>query len=276
MNTASFVLLLLSCAGLQRREQRRDPGYSEARRGDELFLRRGEDPTRLDEAVDLWQAALAEHPMSPSLLLRLSRAWTLRGMREPDRQPSGLLVGREMGLRCLRTEPTVSALIESFGRLELRAIEQSSRAGCLAWTSMAWSRWLLARDVAGAAIDLVRVKALARRAVALRPDLNDGVPRHALGLALALPPEPLGPDLEGAEEALTAALQAAPRRWQIEVDLAVLVYGPQPDRHGEFVERLQSVVDRELTGTAEDYGNVAAQRAAAAALERGPQPRWAL
>ena len=270
-----LLLLAMACVG-SRRASRRDPGFSEARRGDELYAQRGTDPAKLDAAIDLWQTALVSHPQSPSLLLRLSRAWTLRGMREPDRRPSGLVVGREMGLRCLTTEASVGVLVEAFGRLEPRAIEQSSRAGCLAWTSMAWSRWLLAHDVAGAAIDLERVEALARRAVALRADTNRGRPVHALGLALALPPEPLEPDLAAAEEQLLAARAAAPDRWQIDVDLAVLVYGPQPDRRDDFQSLLDDVLARELGTGATAYENATAQQQAAQALAAGPQPRWSL
>lgn len=271
-----LLLLWFSCVSPARRAARRDPGFPEARRGDELFARRGEDPDKLDEAIDIWQAALVTHPQSPSLLMRLSRAWTMRGMRDPERRPSGLVVGREMGLRCMTSEPSVSVLVDTFGRLELRAIEQSSRTACLAWTSMAWSRWLLEHDVAGAAIDLSRVEALARRAVALRPDALQGRPLHALGVALSLPPEPLEPDLDAAEENLLQARELAPDRWQIEVDLAVLVYGPQPDRHDEFRAILGEVVAREPGTKPGAYENITAQQQARQALDEGPQPRWAL
>ena len=244
--------------------------------GDELFARRGEDAANLDAAITSWQAALVDFPDSALLLQRLSRAWMLRGLREPERRPPGFVVAREMGIRCLLTEPQVASLVSTFGRLDSRSIDESNRAICLTWASLSWSRWLLEHDVAGAAIDLDQVTAMARRAILLRPDAHQGAPHHALGLALSLPPEPLGPDLEGAERELLLAQTAAPDRWQVTVDLAVLVYGPQPSRHGEFRSLLEDVVSREPVSGPEGYGNLAAQLAAAEALEEGPRPRWAL
>jgi hypothetical protein len=196
-------------------------------------------------------------------------------MRFPDPHAEDFLQAREMGLRCMKTEPSVAVLIDTFGRLESRAIEQSSRALCLSWTAMAWSRWMLVHDVAGAGIDLQRVEALAQRAVTLRADVDRGLPRHALGVALALPPEPLEPRLDEAEQALLAAQAAAPDRLQIAVDLAVLVLGPQ-DRVAEFYTILEDVVAQEITADPVGYWNAAAQRQAAAALQEGPQPRWGL
>lgn len=275
MKSWPVLLLMLSCLNKDRLERRRDPGYQDARQGDVFWLLRGEESEQLDEAIQFWQDALREHPTSSSLLMRLSRAYTLRGMRNPDPHAEDFLMGREMGLRCMKTEPNVSVLIDTFGRLESRAIEVSSRALCLSWTAMAWSRWMLAHDVAGAGIDLGRVEALAQRAVTLRPNADRGLPRHALGVALALPPEPLGPDLAAAEQALLDAQKVAPDRLQIAVDLAVLVMGPQ-GRVTEFSAILEDVVAQDITAEPAGYWNAAAKRQAAAALREGPQPRWGL
>lgn len=232
------------------------------------------DPNAVDVALAQWQEGLSVHPNSPSILLRLTRGHALRGMHTHPVGQDDLLTAKEYGVQCMRTESSVAGLMLSYGRLEPHSIAQSTKAACLAWTSMAWGRWLLAHGVAGAAIDLPQIEALARRAVALRKDAEGGLPLHALGLALAMPPEPLGPDFEAAEDALLQAQQLSPERRQVAVDLAVLVYGPQAQRATEFQTTLSAVLGEEESTTPEAYWNQGAREEAAAALEEGMLPRW--
>ena len=64
---------------------------------------------------------------------------------------------------------------------------ERNRIGCMTWTSLAWSRWLAERGVAGAGIDVSATIALAKRAVEVYDEYDGGRPYAALGLAKAIP-----------------------------------------------------------------------------------------
>lgn len=287
-HSASFSLLLSfiwllpagGCARLWGRGEVQDPALESLQIGERLYQQRGSDPLLLDAAIDVWSTALAEHPQHPRLLARLTEAWTLRAETDPLRQPHDYDVARRYGIQCLLAEPAVSSVVVASGRLDARAVRLSSDVPCLAWTAIAWARWLALHGAAGAAIDLDTIENIARRAATLEQKsdgrIAPGLCQHALGLALALPPEPLQPDLDGAEQALLSALESAPSRWMIAVDLADQVYGRQAGRQGSGEALLTALLARELDqGSPDSYSNQAAQRRAAEILERGPQPRWA-
>ena len=274
---ASLLLVgLLSCALFRVRSGAADPAAGALQTGDMLYQQRGSDPQKVDMAIDVWTASLTANPDHPGLLARLAEAWTTRAEVEPARQPADYDVARRYGLRCLLADPSVNAVVSASGALDGRAIRQASDPACLTWTALAWARWLDQHGVAGAAIDLVPVTELARRAVAVEPDFDQGRPHHALGLALALPPEPLQPDLAGAERELLAAMEAAPHRWMAGVDLVVQVYGRQDQRQDQRQAILEAILARTLDeGSPQTYVNRAAQRREGGAPEDRAPPRRA-
>ena len=144
----------------------------------------------------------------------------------------------------------------------------------MTWTSIAWSRWLDERGVIGAAIDLEATVALAQRAVALKGEYDKGRPQAALGLALALAPLPLQPDLEGARKALNRATAMAPSRLTPIVDLAQYVSAVE-GKDGEWRALLERVVQQEVPENDPDrLENLAAIQRGQALLLAGPDKRW--
>ncbi len=246
--------------------------------GDRLFLQRA-NPDMLDSAIESWRAALLHFPESPRLLGRLAMAYTIRADRMEVPQPSAYVIAREHGMRCLKTDATFRSTLSIFGgeltRKAVRTIDVES-VDCLTWTSLSWSRWLLLQGAAGAAIDAEPITLLAERAVSLDPAYDRGRSLHALGLAMSLPPAPLEPDRDAAAEVLLSAMEAAPERWEIPVDLATLVYAPAGEEQ-KFRSLLEDVVSHTVQENKPDaLEQHAAQRRAAAALERGPDRGWGL
>ena len=212
--------------------QRQVDGHSAAdpyiTQGDRFYMQRS-DPEKLDQAIQAWQDGLLVVPEDVTLLSRLAQAYTTRALSNPDHSPDGFIVAREHGIRCLKTDTFLAGVAQTYGgRLVPRALRtvDVTLIDCLIWTSISWSRWLQLHGAAGASLDLEIVASLAEKAVELSADHDRGRPLHALGLALSLPPAPLGPDLDAAEAALSAALEASPDRWWIEVDLAEMIYAP--------------------------------------------------
>jgi len=244
--------------------------------GDALYLQRSE-LRDLDKAIQWYLSGVREFPDHAKMMGRLARAYTVRAYAHPPDGLDGFATAKEFGLRCLMTEPAFGGLVQSAGgAVTVRAVEtlESDRIGCMTWTSVAWSRWLDARGVIGAAIDLEATVALAERAVQLKGDYDKGRPYAALGLALALAPLPLQPDLEGARRALNRATALAPSRMTPIVDLAQYVSAVE-GKEGEWRALLDRVVNQEVSDDDPDrLENLAAIQRAQALLLAGPDKRW--
>ena len=244
--------------------------------GDALYLERA-DLRELDKAIQWYLSGVREFPDHAKLMGRLARAYTVRAYAHPPDGLDGFVTAREFGLRCLMTEPAFGGLVQSSGgAVTVRAVEtlESDRIGCMTWTSIAWSRWLDQRGVIGASIDLEATIALAKRAVDVKADYDKGRPYAALGVALALAPAPLEPDLEGARKALNQATMIAPSRLTPIVDLAQYVSAVE-GKDGEWRALLQRVVDQEVAEADPDrLENLAAIQRAQALLLAGPDKRW--
>ncbi len=245
-------------------------------KGDSLYLARA-DLVSLDEAIEVYQGGAKAFPTHAKLMGRLARAYALRAYGHPADGVGGYSVAKEFGLRCLMTEPAFGGLVQSSGgAVSARAVEtlESDRIGCMTWTSLAWSRWLSARGVIGASIDLGATIALARRSVEVKADYDKGRPYAALGLALALAPEPLKPDLAGARRAFNQASLLAPTRLTPIVDLAQYVSAVE-GKDGEWTALLERVVSQQVVdGDPDRLENLAAIQRAQALLLAGPDKRW--
>ena len=221
-----------------------DPLSRCLRIGDAHFEGRAR-PGELDKAVTVYLDALSMAPSSVDVLSRVTRVYAVKGYGFPDDNSEAYRLAREHGLRCMKTAPDVlGAMNAGGGLLTPRAVSSAEAplAPCMLWTSIAWARSLQGAGVAGASIDLRTLQLLARRVVALSPDLESGLPHAALGLALALPPAPLKPDLPQAEHQLRQAIKKAPWRLSSKVDLATLVFAPQ-GKEEAWREALQAVVN---------------------------------
>ena len=272
----SWVILVVGCVFWQRQGDGDDPSYRYMNEGERFFMQRA-DPEKLDRAISSWQQGLVEAPESIELLGRLARAYTIRGVYDPEDRIDDYLRAREHGLRCLQTDTFLAGVAQTYGgRLIPRALRtvELELIECLTWTSIAWSRWLLEHGVAGATLDLEIVLALATKAVELDSEHDRGRPMYALGLALSLPPAPLEPDLSAAAEALQAAHKAAPERWWIEVDLAERVYA-ETGQDDAFTALLSDITQRTPDRHPQELlENKSAIVRAEALLAAGPQPSW--
>ena len=270
--TVVLLALVLGCGGASR--ERANLAARIIRSGDASYANR-ETLAELDNAIQWYLSGVREFPTEPRPLGRLARAYTVRAYAHPDDGLEGFVTAREFGLKCLMMEDAFGGLVAAAGgNVTVRAVDtlDSSRIGCMTWTSIAWARWLDQRGVVGASIDLDAVQALARRAVAVQPAYDGGRPYAALGLALALPPEPLKPDLVGARKAFGSASRISPDRLTPIVDLAQYVSAPE-GKADEWNALLKRVVDSPVGGS-EALENKAAIQRARALLEAGLDKRW--
>jgi len=246
------------------------------RNGDALFGARS-DLAELDRAIQWYLSGVREFPTEPKLMGRLARAYTVRAYAHPDDGLDGFATAREFGLQCLMLEDAFGGLVQSAGgAVTKRAVGtlESNRIGCITWTSLAWSRWLDEQGVVGVSIDLGATQALAGKAVSLNGQYDGGRPYAALGLALALPPEPLNPDLVGARKAFGQASALSPGRLTPVVDLAQYVSAPE-GKLDEWTALLGRVVDTTLDSEDPDHlENSAAIQRARALLDAGLDSRW--
>ncbi len=248
-------------------------------RGDALYAERAK-PGRLDEALSVYQETQVVAPENPRLLAREARAWHARAYGQPELAQDAYRLAREAGLRCLVGAPDVAGAVEAAGGVfTARAAEaiDADRAECALWTATAWAREIQDLGLEGANIDQRALVALSTRALALAGPPDQAQAAATLGLALALPPAPLRPDLTGAEEQLQTAIAAEEGRLSPRVDLAVLVYG----KRGETA-RWQSLLEQVAATTItpddpdalEDARAITRARAALSAGAPDPAAWW--
>jgi len=268
------IVMVLGCGPKDR--VRNELAARILRNGDARFAARS-DLGDLDRAIQWYLSGVREFPDEPKLMGRLARAYTVRAYAHPADGLDGFVTAREFGLRCLMLEDAFGGLVQSAGgAVTKRAVGtlESNRIGCITWTSLAWSRWLDERAVVGASIDLGATQALAEKAVSLNGRYDGGRPYAALGLALALPPEPLSPDLVGARKAFAEASRLSPGRLTPVVDLAQYVSAVE-GKQGEWAALLGRVVDTVPVQEDPDIlENSAAIQRARALLNAGLDSRW--
>jgi hypothetical protein len=171
--------------------------------GDRAFAAR-DDPRRLDEAIQLWRAALDERPQSPALLCRLSRAYRWRG---DD--------GVSWAERALGAANAVLRARALGGRPQndVFAVARPEDLPALVAYAEALLAWSLRAGQATLVTEAGRIFAAANRAGELDRTAGWGASDRILGtLAALLPFGQSGPsgDLRYAEERFEAALASAP------------------------------------------------------------------
>jgi len=217
------VLVAIGCGG-----NRRDPVLRAVRPADQAWRKRA-DPGGLDTALQAYLNVDQAYPEDSRVLWRLSRMYTMLGDESPADAVRHYATAREFGLRCLMLEPSFAGLVISRGGRVVPAaaaeLTEESKE-CLVWTTIAWTRWVRARGTAGVGLDHAVLSAMGARAAELAGDWGSGRGHYAHGLALALPPPALSPDLKGAKAAFERAIDAAPERYTPKVDLALYVLQP--------------------------------------------------
>ena len=270
--TVLCALFLTGCATGPRERSNQSARF--IRSGDQVYSQRI-DRAELGRAIEYYQQGTLRYPSEPRPLGRLARAFTVSEYGHGGSVSNGYESARSYGLQCLMLEASFGGLVSAAGgKLTRRAVEtlERDRIGCMTWTSIAWARWLVARDVVGASIDIEAVQMLAARAVEVFPTYDGGRPYAALGLALALPPSPFKPDLKAARVAFGHAARISPNRLTPIVDLAEFVSAPQ-GRESEWNALLNRVVSSD-PGEVDTLENNAAIQRAEALLHAGLNTRW--
>ncbi len=189
------------------------------------------EPADLDAVEAPLLAALAEDPADVEALWRLARVELLQADLVPAGEEGRVdhaRLAREYGVRCLLADAGLAALAaREPGGFGPKAAAAANDGTCASWAALAWARWAEARGPA-ASVDAPTLRALAERAVALRPE--DARAHEALGLALAL--DPVNPDLSGARAALERAAALDPGSPLPRVEAAALgaAAGEEPAR----------------------------------------------
>lgn len=133
-----------------------------------LGLEASEEP--LDQAYGI-------APRHPEVLWRLVRNQITLGLAEstPRAAAYAFAEGRSLGIACLDTVPAVAATRRTSWADALTQVPTSHRP-CVAWTGLAWARWMAAMGGGASSLDLPRAQALAESAQSDSGDLQ------ALGL----------------------------------------------------------------------------------------------
>jgi hypothetical protein len=179
-----------------------DPVAALLRRADEAWTARAS--VGLEAAEEPLDQAYALAPYDPEVLWRLVRHQVTVGLAEPTPRASlyAFAEGRSLGIACLDTEPLFARqrrddLPAALGEL------RPEHDPCVAWTAMAWSRWIVAHGGAAASLDLPRAEALADRAAELGDPGLAALGRWSEGLLLLAAPSWAG----GAPEQGLSTLQ---------------------------------------------------------------------
>lgn len=240
----TLSLLLIACA----HRSGRDPVSRQLRKAD-AELAAARDPVALDAVIDSYLLIHSAAAGDPRVLDRLSRVIALRGYwRGGVSGASDLATARDFGLQCLKRQPAFAARTLAAGeRITAPAARELGPGAqpCLEETASAWVRWMHLQGAGGSSLDLAPLDLLTARSVQLGQPGRPGAPEATRGLLLSLWPSVLPggePDRHLAgESALRDALQKAPGRRTISVDLVELVLLPD-DRQAEAATLLEAVL----------------------------------
>ena len=234
--------IAVACGG-----QRRDPVLRAMKSADRLWRDRNQ-PGGISDALQSYLDAEQAFPDDARVLWRLARMYTMMGDLAPEDATRHYATAREFGLRCLMLEPSFAGLVISRGGQIVPAaaaeITEESKE-CLVWTVIAWSRWVRMRGTAGVGLDHPVLAALGAQAEVLAGSWGAGRGFYAHGLALALPPRSLDPDLDAAGAAFERAIDAAPDRLPPKVDYALYVLEPS-GRSDEAKALLRKVAEAKV------------------------------
>ncbi|NCG17490.1 MAG: hypothetical protein GWP91_00555 [Rhodobacterales bacterium] len=190
---------------------------------------RGEEGLELAESslVDAWH----RRGDQPEVIWRLVRLHVVRGLMESNRRAAvdRYAEARALGIRCLESSP---AFRQRRSEASLRAalpFLDASRMPCVAWTALAWSRWMVELGGEAAAMDLDELDALIAHASASEEPRQRSIALWSRGLVAASRPSWAGGDEEAALIELQRAVDRAPQQLWRQVDLMRLVANPQGD-----------------------------------------------
>lgn len=188
------------------------------------------DPAALDEHLACLSRLYNDEPLSLAVHLAFAQAMQARALGWPDPARDDLHAARGWALRGLALNPSVADRLErgdgrfgpeAVGAIGLPEVE-------LVYLAVsAWARWLHERGVAGAAIDLPAVAALARRARVLGADHPQAWASLARALSLARRLDPAAEADEDLPEAWARALRSSDARVRLDyIELYLEAEGP--------------------------------------------------
>lgn len=188
-----MIGLLLACAARRPEEGELDPIEALLREGDAAWAERATLGS-FDPAVAAWQEAVGRAPGDRRPRGRLARAEWSRGIVVgAGAALQHFEAGRELGTSCLMLTPGAVPRVEAAG-WELTVAVMSGAPpldwdpACLVWTAVNTVETVRERGP-GAALELVRMDPVIRRALALAPPELVGFASYAAGLRHTLDPD---------------------------------------------------------------------------------------
>jgi len=162
---------------------------------DQAFGRRGE--VGIEASSEPLEQAYALAPNDPEVLWRLVRQQVIVGLAEPTDRAAlyAFAEGRSLGIRCLDAVPQVAQARAESWELAMEALTPRQQP-CVAWTSLAWARWIALHGGGAAALDLTRARLLADTSITFDDDGLSTLGRWADGLMLATIPDWAGRSVE--------------------------------------------------------------------------------
>ena len=155
---------------------------------DQAWERRG--MAGIEASEEPLDQAYALDPDNPDVLWRLVRQQVTIGLAEETERAStyAFAEGRSLGVRCLDAVPRVAQARAQSWELAMEELTPAQEP-CVAWTSIAWARWIAAHGGGASALDLPRARLLADTSITFDSDELSTLGRWADGLLLATIPD---------------------------------------------------------------------------------------
>ena len=221
-----MMLLVGGCAAKRSNAQRVDNRILTA---DRHWDARGDDGFELVESslVDTWH----RRGDQPEVVWRLVRLHVVRGLMESNRRAAvdRYAEARALGIRCLESSPAFRQRRSEASLKEALRFLDESRMPCVAWTTLAWSRWMVELGGDATAMDLDDLDALISHASASADPQQRSIALWSRGLVAASRPSWAGGDEQVALNEMQRAVDRAPNELWRQVDLMRLVAEPQGD-----------------------------------------------
>jgi len=184
----SWVLVSLLLAGCPKRStEESSPVAALLQQCDHAWERRGE--AGLEASEEPLDAAFALAPNDPEVLWRLVRQQVTVGLAEETDRAAlyAFAEGRSLGVKCLDAVPQVAAARKDSWETAMEELTAAQQP-CVAWTALAWARWIAAHGGGSAALDIPNARLLADTSLTFDDDDLSTLGRWADGLMLTTIP----------------------------------------------------------------------------------------
>lgn len=251
------IALLVVAAGCPKRaEEVVDPIAPLLADADAAWEARGENG--FDPVAAALDRAFATQPDNPNVLWRLVRLNIGLGLAAEEEQAAldAYATARAIGVQCLGAGAALQRQLPNADEAPVLPRITAAEEPCVAWTALAWARWIAGFGARAAAVDVPAVQLLIDRA---EPTDVEGVARWARGILLATMPPEDGGDPDAATQLLLGIAEGS--SWELPIRADVVFLIAEPGRDGELLGEQVRLI-RQATPTTPE-GRRAAERATA-------------